>query len=168
MQFWHTVLDFVRQFQTDILLGASLLAIVLLFVVLCLIRKVGRLSRMGLGAVDGETGLQLRGELSRCAKDLSTVSNGLEGLNRNHKDLKAQQEQCVQRIGFVRFDAFDDVGGEQSFALALLDAESNGVVISNLFSRVDSRMYAKRINDGKSEHTLSQEEREAVEKASRP
>jgi len=71
----------------------------------------------------------------------------------------------TQRIGLVRFDAFDDVGGEQSFALALLDAHGSGVVLSNLFGRSESRMYAKCITEGKPEHTLSSEEQEAVRRA---
>ncbi|MDO8589170.1 MAG: DUF4446 family protein [Armatimonadota bacterium] len=164
---WQTVVDFAYHFQAQIMLGASALVIALLASVFYLIRKVGKLSKTSLQAVDGQMGQLLRQELNKCAKDLSAASDRIEGLQRHNKELKAQQEQCMQRIGFVRFDAFDDVGGEQSFALALLNADNNGVVISNLFSRVDSRVYAKRINGGRSEHTLSEEEREAVEQASK-
>jgi hypothetical protein len=165
MQFWNTAAGFARQYEAQVLFGLAALVILLLLLVVCLVRKVGRLSRMGLSAVDGEAGRVLREELKDHAKNLSSLSNGLDSLEQQQTKLQAQQETCVQRMGYVRFNAFEDVGGEQSFALALLDAKNNGVVISNLFSRVDSRVYAKRINGGRSEHTLSGEEREAVDKA---
>jgi hypothetical protein len=165
MEFWNTALGFARQYEAQVLFGLAALVVLLLVLVVCLVRKVGKLGRLGVGAVDGETGRVLREELKDHAKNLSTLSNGLESLQQHQTNLQAQQEACVQRIGYVRFDAFEDVGGEQSFALALLDAKNNGIVISNLFSRVDSRVYAKRINGGRSEHTLSGEEREAVDKA---
>lgn len=165
MQFWNTASGFVRQYDVQILLGLTAVALLLLVLVLVLARKISKLRRTGLGAVDGETGRVLREELKEHAKNLSTLTSELSSLQQQQTSLQAQQEACVQRIGFVRFDAFEDVGGEQSFAMALLDSKNNGVVISNLFSRVDSRVYAKRINGGSSEHTLSGEERKAIDKA---
>jgi hypothetical protein len=165
MQFWNTASGFARQFDVQILFGLAAAVVLLLVLVLILARKISKLRRIGLGAVDGETGRMLREELKEHAKNLSTLTSELSSLKQQQTSLQAQQEACVQRIGFVRFDAFDDVGGEQSFAMALLDSKNNGIVISNLFSRVDSRVYAKRINGGSSEHTLSGEERKAIDKA---
>ena len=71
-------------------------------------------------------------------------------------------QQCFQRIGLVRYDAFDNVGGEQSFSLALLDANNNGMVFTGLHSRHDSRIYAKPIIGGDSTLTLTAEERQAI------
>ena len=61
---------------------------------------------------------------------------------------------CVQRVGMARFDAFDDVGGEQSFALALLDANNTGVVVTSLYGRQDCRVYIKGINKGEGERVF--------------
>lgn len=69
------------------------------------------------------------------------------------------------RFAVVRFDAFPDVGGKQSFALAMLDRNMNGVVITSLYGRSESRIYAKEIIDGESSHSLSDEEKEALSKA---
>lgn len=69
--------------------------------------------------------------------------------------------------GLVRFNAFDDTGGNQSFALALLDADADGFVLSSLHSRQATRLYVKRISAGSSELPLSQEEAQAVEQALR-
>ncbi|MCS7263796.1 MAG: DUF4446 family protein [Armatimonadetes bacterium] len=72
---------------------------------------------------------------------------------------------CLQRVGLVRFNAFEDVAGQQSFSVALLDNEGNGVVITSLFGRTESRCYAKPIIKGSSYHRLSDEEQEAIRQA---
>ena len=71
----------------------------------------------------------------------------------------------MQKIGVVRFNAFDDVGGEQSFALAILDSNKTGVVVSSLYGRQDARLYAKAIVDGQGDRQLSDEERSALDQA---
>lgn len=69
------------------------------------------------------------------------------------------------KIGIVRYNAFKDVGSNLSFTLALLDNNNNGVVLNGIYSRDNSNIYAKPIKDGKSEYILSDEEKEAIEKA---
>jgi hypothetical protein len=68
----------------------------------------------------------------------------------------------VQHVGLIRFNPFEDVGGDQSFALALLDGEHNGVVISSIYSRNGGRMYAKPLQVGVQNRALSQEEEMAI------
>lgn len=72
---------------------------------------------------------------------------------------------CLQRVGIVRFDAFNDTAGQQSFALALLDNRGNGIVITSLFGRTESRSYAKPIVHGTSKYRLSEEEEAAIRQA---
>ena len=74
-------------------------------------------------------------------------------------------DTCIQKIGIVRYNAFKDVGSNLSFTLALLDNNNNGVVLNGIYSRDNSNIYAKPIKDGKSEYILSDEEKEAIEKA---
>jgi len=165
MAFVNILLTFLRERQESVLLCILGLSLLLLVVVIRLRHGVRRLRRMGLGVVDGETGRFLREELQTIADNLSALSGKLDDLRQQHVDLNTRQQSCIQRVGMVRFDAFDDVGGEQSFALALLDADNNGVVLSNLYGRMDSRAYAKPVTGGASEHSLSTEEQEAIRKA---
>lgn len=74
-------------------------------------------------------------------------------------------ERSLQKVGIVRFNPFGDVGGNQSFSIAFLDLKNNGVLVTSLFGRDGTRVYSKPINRGKSEHFLSEEEKEAVKKA---
>ena len=67
----------------------------------------------------------------------------------------------VQGVGFVRFRAFQDTGGDQSFALALTDGEGNGVIVSALYGRGATRIYAKPIEGWLSSKSLGEEEEQA-------
>jgi len=78
---------------------------------------------------------------------------------------EAELRRAFQRIGIVRFNPFEDTGGNQSFALALLDAAGNGWVLSSLHARSGTRVYAKAIHEGRSDGALSDEEAAAIKQA---
>lgn len=72
----------------------------------------------------------------------------------------------IQRLGIVRFNPFSDTGGSQSFSLAFLDAQDNGIVITSLYARTGNRWYVKEIHAGKGRDLeLSKEEELAIRKA---
>lgn len=80
--------------------------------------------------------------------------------------LRTHALNFYQKLGLVRFNPFSDTGGDQSFCLALLDGEDDGVLITSLYSRSGVRWYVKTIKKGKGmEHGLSKEETEALKKA---
>lgn len=76
-------------------------------------------------------------------------------------------ENCFQKIGVVRYNPFDEIGGNFCFALALLDENDNGVVLNSIYSREGSYTYAKSIENGISTHSLSAEELQALDIARR-
>ena len=81
------------------------------------------------------------------------------------KELQAINKFTIQKTGMVRFNPFNDMGGNQSFVIALLDGKNNGFVLSSLFIKEGNRVYAKAVKAGKSEHALSKEESEAISRA---
>lgn len=89
---------------------------------------------------------------------LASLENRMEQVNSLLKG-------CLQRVGLVRFDAFEGITGQQSFSIALLDYQGNGVVITSLFGRTESHCYAKPIIQGNSPHRLSDEEMAAIRQA---
>ncbi len=74
-------------------------------------------------------------------------------------------EKNFQKLGVVRFNPFSEMGGNQSFIIALLDNQNNGFVLSSLFIKEGNRVYTKQIKNGKSDHLLSSEEKEAIARA---
>lgn len=75
--------------------------------------------------------------------------------------------KCIQKVGMVRYNAFEDTGSDLCFAIALLDYEDSGVVINGIYSREGSATYAKPVNKGGSNYTLSTEEVQAIDLAKR-
>lgn len=75
-------------------------------------------------------------------------------------------EPCFfQKLGLVRFNPFKEMGGDQSFSLALLDKENSGFIITSLNSRQGNRIFAKPLDKGSSSYQLSEEEKQAIEQA---
>lgn len=101
---------------------------------------------------------ELTSEFLKLKEELKRISQRIEKLEReNVFDIK--------KIGLVRFNPFKEIGGNQSFSLALLDGNDNGVVITSLYSREGNRVYGKPIKNGQSEYSLSEEEKEAIKQA---
>lgn len=116
---------------------------------------------------EGE-GVGLDELLDRQFRRLDAVDERVEALNRLQHELETLSHRSIQKIGVIRFNPFSDTGGDQSFALALLDAQGNGVVLSSLHGRADTRIFAKQVQAGRSKHALSDEEQDAIRKALSP
>jgi hypothetical protein len=112
------------------------------------------------------------GDGARALELLAQKTAALEAdLARNQLEvggLSAKQGQAIQHAGIVRFDALNEQTGELSFAIALLDDDQNGVVISSINGRQQTRLYGKAIDAGRPSAQLSDEEREAIARAMRP
>jgi HAMP domain-containing protein len=122
-------------------------------------RRLGR-TRRGMAAAG-----DLQGQLDLHDARLNMLTQDLGGVRGRLPGIDEVGRRSVQQVGVVRFNPFDDTGGQQSFALALLDGAANGVVISSLHSRQQTRIYLKSISGGKSEANLSAEETEALRRA---
>jgi len=89
----------------------------------------------------------------------------IEGISGELENLKKEGKFSIQKTGIVRYNPFSDVGGNQSFSIVLLDGNNNGIVITSLYTKEGSRVYGKPVKNGKSEYSLSGEEKKAIEKA---
>ncbi len=91
------------------------------------------------------------------------------GLDEVKKELREEIKRSkfhMQRIGLVRFNPFERIGGEQSFVISFLDEENNGIVVNYIYTREGLRVYTKKVKAGKGEeYELSEEEKKAVEKS---
>lgn len=91
----------------------------------------------------------------------------IEKLVKNVKEIIEQAKIPIQKIGMVRFNPFERVGGEQSFVIALLNSRNSGLVINFIYTREGLRTYIKKVKEGKGEkYGLSEEEQEAIAKSS--
>ncbi|MGH2441773.1 MAG: DUF4446 family protein [Chloroflexota bacterium] len=94
-----------------------------------------------------------------------STSASVGRMKEEHDRIAHLMPEVIRHVGLVRFSPFHDTGGDQSFTLAMLDGRGDGVVITALHSRSDSRLYAKPLEHGTSSYSLTAEEREAMNKA---
>jgi len=140
-----------------IALVAVVAAVVALGLVLVLGRRIQRMRR----ALRGRRA-QPRGEAPD-EPEMNTLE--MAGLREQMLGLEETVAHAVQCVGVVRFDAFEDLGGMQSFSVAMLDQQGSGVVFSSINGRNETRIYAKPIERGASQYHLSNEEQEAIRRA---
>ena len=93
------------------------------------------------------------------------IKSSIDTNRENIKKLFTRQESAFQKMGLIKYDAFKEMGGKMSFALALLDENDNGFLINSVHSSDGCYSYTKRIKGGESELALSKEEQVAVERA---
>lgn len=99
------------------------------------------------------------------AKQVKELSERLEATSEELSAFKQAMQKAVQKVAIVRFNPFGEIGGDQSFSIALLDENDDGVVVTSHYGRDENRVYGKSIAKGKSEHALSKEEENALAKA---
>lgn len=99
------------------------------------------------------------------AERIEALTTAVTGLQAQATAVGSGLQHAVQHVGLVRYNPFGDTGGNQSFALALLDANADGIVLSSLHSRTATRVYVKAILNGRSDATLSEEEIAALRDA---
>lgn len=104
-------------------------------------------------------------DLRRFISKVEQVEQENKEIQEYANNLNSNMKGCLQKIGIVRYSAFSDVGSDLSFTLAMLDAKDNGVILNGIYSADSSNIYAKPIINGTSTYSLSQEEKEALEKA---
>ncbi len=112
---------------------------------------------------NGSTGLDE--VLARQATRIEQLSSRVDALNALERELETSSRRALQKVGVVRFNPFPDSGGDQSFAIALLDQGGSGVVVSSLHGRAETRIFAKQVTNGRSTHSLSDEEQQAIREA---
>ncbi|GAB4254471.1 MAG: hypothetical protein Kow00122_12550 [Thermoleophilia bacterium] len=142
--------------------GLAVLALVLLVLQSGKIKRLQRGQRVILGTRGEADIIDHVGSLDDKVANLRTAVEDLALASQDHE---VRIDHCLSRVGMVRFDAYHDLGGRQSTAVAFLDAMENGMVITTVVSREFARMYVKTLKDGQPDIPLAPEETEAVEQA---
>jgi hypothetical protein len=147
-----------------IAIGAAVVAVLALLAVAWVLLRIRRL-REGQAVLlgDGKTDLvdfavSLQGRIDDLHRAVDEIAAGLARVDRRIDD-------SVAKTGLVRYDAYEDAGGQQSASVALLDSARTGIVLSAIQGRDYARIYLKELDRGRASVALSPEELEAVERA---
>ncbi|MGB4254049.1 MAG: DUF4446 family protein [Minisyncoccales bacterium] len=154
--------DFISQ-NIDIIL-IVIVAVFLIWNVLLEIRLKKERQRIN-SFFKGKKTEDLEGVISEILRRERKTEIDLQKIFKKLKTLDEIALKSIQKVGIVRFNPFEGIGGNQSFSIALLDQKDAGVVISSYHSKDTTRVYAKPIKNGESEYPLSKEEEEAIKRA---
>jgi hypothetical protein len=147
-----------------IAIGAAVAAVVAIALAAVLYRKLRRVREAQLVLLGGgkadlvDFAVSLQGRIDDLHRAVDEIAAGLSRVDRRVDD-------AVAKTGLVRYDAYDDAGGQQSASVALLDSARTGIVLSAIQGRDYARIYLKELDRGRASVALSPEELEAVERA---
>ena len=148
-------------------IGMATIVLVIALLVYCVILhiRLGSLKKKYDFFMQGDNGASLERKLSVEVSEIRDAAKGLESLLSEQVAIRNIQSNTIQKIGFIKYNAFENIGNDLSFALTLLDGNNNGICISSIYGRNESRIFSKPIVKGKSLVSLSQEELESLNEA---
>ena len=148
-------------------IGMATIVLVIAVLIYCVILhiRLGSLKKKYDFFMQGDNGASLERKLSVEVSEIRDAAKGLESLLTEQAAIRNTQSNTIQKIGFIKYNAFENIGNDLSFALTLLDGNNNGICISSIYGRNESRIFSKPIVKGKSLVSLSQEELESLNEA---
>ena len=153
-------------FDSDyIIIGLAAVVLILLILTIVNIVQMRKLKKGYKVFMTGKNGKNLEETLM---KRLNQVDALIDANNENEKNIKAlfdDMQLTYQKMGLIKYDAFNEMGGKLSFSLAMLDVRNNGFIINAMHTREGCYTYIKEIVDGNSIIVLSEEEQEALNRA---
>ena len=148
-----------------IFLGLLVFCILLLILIIIMFVQIGKFKKKYTKFMLGKDGANLEQDIMTLYEDNKYMKLSIDKNREDIKELFKKHETAFQKIGLVKYDAFTEMGGKLSFALALLDEKNNGFIINSVHSSEGCYPYTKRVKDGDSQLALSNEEKVAVERA---
>ena len=143
-----------------IILSAIILILMIFSIVnMCTIKKLKKKYNK---FMQGKNAKSLEDEIVGLFEDNKFIKNSVEKNKKDIKTLYSKFESAFQKIGIIRYDAFNQMGGKLSFSLALLDEKNNGFILNSVHSAEGCYSYTKEIKEGKCKISLGQEEEKAL------
>lgn len=152
-------------YSTEIILGIVGLNLLLLLINIINRIKISSITKKYNKLVEGVSATSLEDMLMEHLDEIKIVKNELDTVKKYCDDINSRLKLSLQKIGFIRYNAFSDMGSDLSFSVALLDEALNGFVITSIYGREECTMYAKPVVKGNSSYALSVEEMQAIDRA---
>jgi len=155
--------QFIEPYSIIIILALSAMAILLLIWVIALQVSLHRTKAKIAEIFQGNSAKNLEGVILQHTQNLKTLDHDIQELFNISNQINNLALRGLYKVGMIRFNPFKDVGGDQSFAIALLNGKNNGLVISSLFTREGTRIYSKSVKAGSPEkYPFTEEEEQAI------
>lgn len=153
--------------QISIYIVAALILIIIILFIVTIIngKSIGRVEKRLRKLTRGNDNSNLEEIIKEYMDKIENAVQETEDAKKLYLDVQGKVDECLQNVSIIRYKAFEDVGSDLSFSIAMLDNNKNGVVITSIYGRDESTTYAKPIDKGISRYDLSNEEKTVLEGA---
>lgn len=148
-----------------ILIGMVVVILILMILVIIQIINTGKMKKKYSKFMQGKDAKSLELDIIGLYEDNKFIKASAEKNKKDIRTLYKKLESAFQKVGIVKYDAFNQMGGKLSFSLALLDENDNGFILNSVHSTDGCYSYTKEIKNGQSSITLGEEEKQALDMA---
>lgn len=157
-----TIITSLRDNSGTILAGLSLLVILMMALLIRATITINKLHKRFAVLLSDESESSMEIMLREHLEERRNLQKQVESIDHRTATLERKMQRSKRHVGLVRYDAFQDIGGLQSFAMAIYDDNGDGAVVSSIVGRADNKVYGKNIVGGKSDRNLGTEEQQAI------
>lgn len=154
----ENIMNVINEYSSFIVIGLLIITILLFLVVISLYSSINKLERKYRRLMRGSNNKNLEELINSKLEEIDKSMEASEEALRKYETLKNEMKSCVNKIAIMRYKAFEDVGSDLSFSVAILDSYNDGIILTGIYSRHDSVTYAKPVDKGISRYELSEEE----------
>lgn len=154
-----------KDFIPYIVIGLAVIILLLLILILTLISSINKLEKKYRKFMRGANNKSIEELVLSYQDKIDEAVRICDDTKKSVENVTAYLNGCLQKISIVRYKAFEDVGSDLSFSIAILDGNNDGIILTGIYGRNDSTTYAKPIDKGLSRYDLSEEEKQVLKEA---
>ncbi|MFU0824528.1 DUF4446 family protein [Clostridium sp.] len=156
------MLGILEQFQPYIIVSLSIITVILIIAIIVILNSINKLENKYRKLTRGVNNKNLEEVVLSYFDRIDEVEEKTEEIKSQHEELINRLKNCTQKVSMVRYKAFEDIGSDLSFSIAMLNGNNDGIVLTGIYGRDESIVYAKPIDKGISRYELSEEEEEVL------
>lgn len=159
------LIDTIRNYVPVIILALLIIIVILIFMVMLNRVEINRLEKRYKKMMKGSYGKSIEELLIDYTGKIEDSMNTVKKIESAYSSIDSRLKNSIQKCSVVRYRAFDDVGSDLSFSIALLDEKNDGIILTGIYGRNECATFAKPIENGISKYDLSEEEKQAIKNA---
>ena len=154
----ENIANSLNQYIPYILGGMAIIILLLFILIIVLFKSINKLENRYRKLMRGTSGKNLEELIISHLDEIEKSNQKSEEALERCDEIRNNMRGCVQKVAIMRYKAFEDVGSDLSFSIAILDENNDGIMLTGIYGRQESTTYAKPIDNGISRYDLSEEE----------
>lgn len=158
-------LNLIQGLEPYIIVGLGIITLILFILIIVLFKSLSRLEKRYRRVMRGVNNNNLEELVTNYLDKVDESLKLSQDIKTLYDDMDLKIKECVQKVAVTRYKAFEDIGSDLSFSIALLNDDNDGVILTGIYGRNESTTYAKPIDKGISRYDLSEEEMQVLNEA---